>query len=156
MKKTWTDERIATLKNLWLSGLSAGQIAAKMGLTKNAVLGKVHRLDFPRRGNPVQFTNARTSRVKRNPSESISGLRSTSHLIDVPVSNRLEAFSTKAVLPIRKHDAVVYTPVKGCQFPHGEPGARSFRFCDKAPKPGKVYCSEHASICYIRPSIAAE
>jgi GcrA cell cycle regulator len=41
----WTDERIATLKKLWAEGLSASQIAARLGdITRNAVIGKVHRL----------------------------------------------------------------------------------------------------------------
>ncbi|TMJ76370.1 MAG: GcrA cell cycle regulator, partial [Alphaproteobacteria bacterium] len=42
---TWTDERVETLKRLWAEGLSASQIAAALGgVTRNAVIGKVHRL----------------------------------------------------------------------------------------------------------------
>jgi GcrA cell cycle regulator len=42
---TWTDERVETLKRLWTDGLSASQIAAELGgITRNAVIGKVHRL----------------------------------------------------------------------------------------------------------------
>ena len=42
---TWTDERVETLKRLWIDGLSASQIAAELGgITRNAVIGKVHRL----------------------------------------------------------------------------------------------------------------
>ena len=42
---TWTDERVETLKKLWTDGLSASQIAAELGgITRNAVIGKVHRL----------------------------------------------------------------------------------------------------------------
>src|SRR5437660_1693468 len=42
---TWTDERVETLKKLWTEGLSASQIAAELGgITRNAVIGKVHRL----------------------------------------------------------------------------------------------------------------
>src|SRR3989442_2793761 len=42
---TWTDERVETLKKLWADGLSASQIAAELGgITRNAVIGKVHRL----------------------------------------------------------------------------------------------------------------
>src|SRR5258707_1053279 len=41
----WTDERVELLKKLWTDGLSASQIAAELGgITRNAVIGKVHRL----------------------------------------------------------------------------------------------------------------
>src|ERR1700756_735485 len=44
---TWTDERVETLKKLWTEGLSASQIAAELGgITRNAVIGEVHRLGF--------------------------------------------------------------------------------------------------------------
>ena len=43
----WTEERVEMLKQLWTDGLSASQIARKMGgVTRNAVIGKVHRLGF--------------------------------------------------------------------------------------------------------------
>ena len=42
---TWTDERVELLKKLWADGLSASQIAGELGgITRNAVIGKVHRL----------------------------------------------------------------------------------------------------------------
>lgn len=46
----WTDDRIETLTKLWADGLSAAQIASKLGgLTRNAVIGKIHRLKLPKR-----------------------------------------------------------------------------------------------------------
>ncbi len=48
---TWTDERVELLKRLWGEGLSASQIAAEIGgVTRNAVIGKVHRLGLSGRG----------------------------------------------------------------------------------------------------------
>lgn len=52
---SWTDERIATLRDLWEQGLSASQIAARLGnVTRNAVIGKVHRLGLSGRPSPVR------------------------------------------------------------------------------------------------------
>lgn len=52
---SWTDERIATLRDLWEQGLSASQIATKLGnITRNAVIGKVHRLGLSGRPSPVR------------------------------------------------------------------------------------------------------
>src|SRR6185369_705670 len=51
----WTDERVETLKKLWLDGLSASQIAKQLGgVTRNAVIGKVHRLGLSGRATPSQ------------------------------------------------------------------------------------------------------
>lgn len=59
---TWTDERIALLKQLWTrDGLSAGQIAATLGVTRNAVIGKVHRLGLVQ---PYSPPRPRTFKVK--------------------------------------------------------------------------------------------
>jgi len=49
----WTDEQIKRLRELWASGLAASKIAAAFGVRKNAIVGKVHRLDLPRRGSPI-------------------------------------------------------------------------------------------------------
>src|SRR5690242_9258746 len=51
----WTDERVELLKKLWLEGLSASQIAAVLGdgVTRNAVIGKVHRLKLSGRAKPA-------------------------------------------------------------------------------------------------------
>src|SRR5215472_15870446 len=51
----WTDERVEVLKKLWLEGLSASQIAKQLGgVTRNAVIGKVHRLGLSGRAAPSQ------------------------------------------------------------------------------------------------------
>ena len=60
----WTDERVELLKKLWSEGLSASQIAAQLGsVTRNAVIGKVHRLKLSSRGRSTA-----APRVRRRPS----------------------------------------------------------------------------------------
>ena len=55
----WTDERVETLKKLWADGLSASQIAAELGgITRNAVIGKVHRLGLSGRDSRHVFAIA--------------------------------------------------------------------------------------------------
>lgn len=52
---SWTDERIDTLKRMWNSGLTATQIAEELGgVSRNAVIGKAHRLGLPARPSPVK------------------------------------------------------------------------------------------------------
>src|SRR4030081_1282650 len=64
---SWTDERVELLKKLWTDGLSASQIAAQMGgVTRNAVIGKVHRLQLSGRARPT--SSAPRPRKLRAPS----------------------------------------------------------------------------------------
>jgi GcrA cell cycle regulator len=62
---SWTDERVEMLKKLWAEGLSASQIAAKLGgVSRNAVIGKVHRLKLSGR---AKSTKPAAPRVRRTP-----------------------------------------------------------------------------------------
>src|SRR6056300_126663 len=76
----WTDDRVETLKQLWTDGLSASQIARKMGgVTRNAVIGKVHRLGLSGRASPARVSTVRvnTGASRARPSTpSLSGGRS--------------------------------------------------------------------------------
>ena len=55
----WTDERIDTLKSMWESGMTASQIAEKLGgVSRNAVIGKAHRLGLQSRPSPVKANDA--------------------------------------------------------------------------------------------------
>ena len=63
----WTDERVEMLKKLWADGLSASQIAAQLGgVSRNAVIGKVHRLNLPGRAKSGGQTKVRTKRPAPN------------------------------------------------------------------------------------------
>src|SRR6185503_18971360 len=57
----WTDERVELLRKLWQDGLSASQIAGELGngITRNAVIGKVHRLGMSGRVKPPSAATAR-------------------------------------------------------------------------------------------------
>lgn len=54
----WTDEVIAQLKALWSEGLSTAEIGRRMGISKNAVVGKAHRLSLPPRPSPIRRDDA--------------------------------------------------------------------------------------------------
>ena len=50
----WTEEKVKNLKKLWLKGASAAEIAKKLGLSKNSIIGKVHRLNLETRPSPIK------------------------------------------------------------------------------------------------------
>lgn len=54
----WTDEKIAKLKKLWSEGLTTGEIGKRLGVSKNAVVGKAHRLGLKGRPSPIKRPEA--------------------------------------------------------------------------------------------------
>lgn len=64
MALEWTEERIAQLTELWSQDLSTAEIGKKLGITKNAVVGKAHRLGLPKRQSPIRRSPSKAKVVK--------------------------------------------------------------------------------------------
>jgi GcrA cell cycle regulator len=151
----WTDERVATLKKLWLDGLSASQIAKQLGgVTRNAVIGKVHRLGLSGRAAPSQptrpaFKAPRPARPAPAPSvaaqprrvaEPAGGSAGLAAAPAVPAPARQEAPGSATVLTLGAHM---------CKWPIGDPSTDSFTFCGKGiGATDGPYCDTHAQIAY--------
>jgi len=155
-KNTWPDERVEILKQLWIDGLSASQIAAKLGdgITRNAVIGKVHRLGLSGRGSPTRVARPRTRRPrqpsvpKRMPTDGNAALKAKP---SASPARDLEP----ALQPIRLVDipegeriGILSLTDKTCRWPLGDPGSDEFCFCGKNPQEGTPYCDYHASVAY--------
>ena len=54
MSEEWTPTRISILIALWNEGLTTSAMGVRLGVTKNAVVGKIHRLGLPKRGSPIR------------------------------------------------------------------------------------------------------
>ncbi|MDE2383395.1 MAG: GcrA cell cycle regulator [Alphaproteobacteria bacterium] len=162
-KAMWTDERVGTLKQLWAEGLSASQIAARlgMGVTRNAVIGKVHRLNLSGRATQPRNTAPRTQRKTREPS--IPG-RSPS--MPTAGATALKPFAQSAPRPmplpepkpLRLVDnakdgriTILHLSDKTCKWPIGDPTHEDFCFCGHGPREGSPYCEYHARIAYQPP-----
>lgn len=138
----WTDETITRLRSLWAEGLSTAEIGRRLNISKNAVVGKAHRLSLPARPSPIRRSNGETSprpaAPKRTQGPTLPPL-SPSVSAPVPV--------LRAIMPVAKPQQPRATP---CCWPIGEPGKPSFHFCNAAALTGKPYCEEHAAIAYVR------
>jgi len=68
---SWTDERVELLRKLWSDGLSASQVAAELGagITRNAVIGKIHRLGLAERAKTVVSSRPRVAKAPRQPAQ---------------------------------------------------------------------------------------
>ncbi|MGV6801281.1 MAG: GcrA family cell cycle regulator [bacterium] len=140
----WTDDRVEQLKQLWAEGLSASQIANKMGgVTRNAVIGKVHRLGLSGRATPAkpQLTRKKTA---TRPTTQKLGLRETRLR---PIINEPE-FLEPLVLDSGDKATVSTLNKNMCRWPVGDPSSENFHFCGQASAAGKPYCAYHAHMAF--------
>lgn len=152
MSKEWTEARVEQLKALWSEGLSCSQIAAAMGgTTRNAVIGKVHRLKLSqrrlaRRSGPLKQRPPLTprppkARVRPAPKPSEKPRQIKPDIAPEPFE-----FSVSAWQPIPGSIPVTIEHATGCKWPVGEGAytvSASSLFCNCTPVEGKPYCAEH-------------
>lgn len=144
----WTDERVEMLKKLWQDGLSASQIAKQLGgVTRNAVIGKVHRLGLSGRAAPSKPARPvfKAPRPQRPAAAAPSAPRriaepATAAPVPVPAPVRFvdEAPGSATVLTLGAHM---------CKWPIGDPSSDNFTFCGRRASEGP-YCGEHAQVAY--------
>jgi GcrA cell cycle regulator len=155
---SWTEERVELLRKLWNDGLSASQVAAELGpgITRNAVIGKIHRLGLAER---AKAPSAPRPRAAKAPRVQQPAARTQSAPV---MGNVALAFSPRpavAVAPAPQEEDVV-VPLTArvtlmelresmCRWPMGDPTASEFRFCGaKYPAGTGPYCNHHAGIAY--------
>ena len=136
----WTDERVEQLKQLWTDGLSASQIARVMGgVTRNAVIGKVHRLGLAGRAGPARSERPRSV-----------AHRSVVRVAAVPEPVIVE--HDPVVLDDGSFATVLTLTDRMCKWPIGDPSEGQFHFCGHRPKAGSPYCEAHARKAYQPPA----
>ena len=151
----WNDKTITRLRELWDEGHSTAEIGRRFGITKNAVVGKAHRLDLPGRPSPIRGGGTAGPRVKTKlPVPKLADLVATQPLPSTPATPALRPPVMARPAETRQR-TVRAGPSQQCCWPVGEPGRAGFRFCD-APVPCRVtYCDAHARLAYVpRPSPA--
>jgi GcrA cell cycle regulator len=140
----WTDERVTLLRKLWAEGLSASQIAKQLGgVTRNAVIGKVHRLGLAGRATPSRPAKrpVRTARP-RVMGPTVPRLRPASTLpaVIIPDLEPLKLEDGKAASVLTLNESM-------CKFPIGDPTDENFAFCGRGASAGP-YCNDHARLAY--------
>ncbi len=147
----WTEETIAQLRHLWSEGHSTAEIGRRLGVTKNAVVGKAHRLLLPPRPSPIRRgTEAVLPQVRRVHGPTLAGL-------DVAGPAPAATAVPPPPPPVPSRPAlrpVTPSPRQGrvstCCWPIGEPGTRSFHFCDDPAMTARPYCETHALLAYVK------
>lgn len=157
----WTEEVIDRLRALWSDGHSTAEIGRRLGVSKNAVVGKAHRLNLPARPSPIrrEASAARAPAPRRVAGPTLPPLACAQLPAPEPAAGEM-APPARAPRPAPRPVAVEppaeraaprpFARVVTCCWPIGEPGTRSFRFCDAAAMSGKPYCAEHAALAYVK------
>lgn len=131
---SWTEERLEKLKILWNEGLSISQIGEEMGVTRNAIAGKAHRLGLPKRQSPISKSSAKSA--------------SKAAAKSAPKAAPAEELKPTKELPLRLALRNIHWSRSKCMWPTGDPKTVSFSFCGERIEPGKPYCSEHCALAY--------
>lgn len=168
----WTDERVDLLRKLWGEGLSASQIAAQLGgVSRNAVIGKVHRLKLSSRGRAT----AAPARPKKAPSasttvtaaaatatKSVTRAATSTRPVTVsvgatalqvqfdaePVARQYLRPQQDVVVPISRRLKLVQLSERTCKWPNGDPLSEDFNFCGNECAETGPYCGYHSRIAY--------
>jgi GcrA cell cycle regulator len=138
IRPSWTDERVTALADLWREGLSAAEIARRLGgVTRNAVIGKVHRLGLSGRAPP-----SRPSTPRRAPA------RTGRRAVSVPLRRLVPPPTPLAPPPSLPGTATVVSVCRhACRWPIGDPLASDFMLCGRPVARG-AYCASHAEVAY--------
>jgi GcrA cell cycle regulator len=152
----WTDERVELLKKLWADGLSASQIAGELGgITRNAVIGKVHRLGLSGRAKAPSSALARPRKL-RAPSAALRmarpAVRGNTALARAMPAYELdiapEPELLENIVPIGQRCTLLELSDSKCRWPIGDPGTPEFFFCGGKPVGELPYCAYHARAAY--------
>lgn len=186
----WTEDVILRLRGFWTEGHSTAEIGRRLGVSKNAVVGKVHRLHLTARPSPIRREGPQTiaANISLPTCTAISTLPPPSS-IPAPASVPVNADETPeeivwvttnpdaeialAPAPVTPPPALMPPPPRSapravlatapritatrsharlltCSWPIGDPGTKSFHFCDDGAVSGKPYCAAHIALAYVR------
>ena len=141
--QTWTNDRIEALKIHFQAGLSCREIANEIGVSRNAVIGKISRLNLVR-------DKGRGVRAKIKDSAAAPRPRGAPRLRQI----LLKAYPTHSTTPVEEpihngHTCTLFELSKQtCRWPISTPGAVDFCFCGNRPIEGLPYCAGHSRLAY--------
>ncbi|MCB1681452.1 MAG: gcrA cell cycle regulator family protein [Alphaproteobacteria bacterium] len=137
---SWTDERVTLLKKLWTEGRTAAEIAKELGgVTRNAVIGKAHRLKLSNRVSPIQQNNKKPVVAKSIERKIEKPVMVLPPVKPVETRKQRDADSLFSLLDLKP---------RMCRWPVGDPHDEEFGFCGEEVILGLPYCCEHAKTAY--------
>ena len=169
---SWTEERVELLKKLWSEGQSASQIAKELGgVTRNAVIGKVHRLGLSNRSTSTtksetvpkaekktekaaakeKETVAKEPEPKSTPPTRRQIIPAGQPLPPQPSANEISPEALARVSAVEKKAkkiCLLELTERTCKWPVGDPATPNFWFCGLPTQTGKPYCEAHVGVAF--------
>ena len=133
---SWTNEKVEKLKELWSKGHTASQIAEALGdTTRNAVIGKAHRLNLEARA-PSKQSNSTKSKDYKQPQKrsGAAPMSRKAKFQSILLDKNFEAENPKSLEELTEET---------CKWPIGHPNEESFYFCGRKPESDFPYCKLH-------------
>ena len=119
---TWDEKKLKELEKLWSQGLPISKIGEMLGVSRNSIAGKAHRMSLPKRNSPI------SSKVEnKKPKVSFKETR------EIPLKLKLRN--------------VEWSRTRCC-WPKGDPKLQGFKFCGAEIFPGRPYCDKHSFLAY--------
>ena len=171
---SWTDERVELLKKMWSDGQSASQIAKELGgVTRNAVIGKVHRLGL---SNRTAAQPAKPIKEKEKPEKASAKAGAAADAVAEPApaerpstparrpiipagqplppqpsANEISPEALASVREVEKKSkkiSLMELTERTCKWPVGDPATENFWFCGLPVQQGKPYCEAHVGVAF--------
>ena len=120
----WDEDKLNKLRALWDEGLPITKIGNELGVSRNAIAGKAHRMGLPKRNSPISKSGDPRKNQKKSVQENTKELPLKIILRDVEWSR------------------------SRCCWPIGDPKLPGFSFCGTSIIPGRPYCDEHSNLAY--------
>lgn len=154
-KLSWTDDRISLLKRMWKEGKSAADIAKALGkgVTRNAVIGKAHRMGLSGRPSPIKKPETKkAAAAPKKEAKAAPAKKAAPAAKSAPAGPVREAEEIKRVekeaIPPGGGVALIDLTERMCKWPIGDPREADFTFCGRPIRQGTPYCPEHAATAY--------
>lgn len=162
----WTDEMVDQLRAMWVEGLTTGEIGKRLGVSKNSIVGKVHRLGLSGRPSPIKKKEDNDSEAEASETAAKQVKEKAAPKEPKPIKVKAEK-PAPAPAPVEKAAEKTECPAKPshhhngktmltdldnhtCRWPLGDPKDENFHFCGKKVRIGQTYCDEHANIAYVK------
>lgn len=173
---TWTDKKIEKLKILWEKGIPTAEIGKRLDFSKNAIVGKVHRLGLSNRNSPIKTSANKVKKEAPKKMEVSSSVKNTKIVQNVKKSAEIEEKITineeivsaknesrKFAEPVAKAKKtnIVGVPLSEltsdlCCWPIDDVNSEDFHFCGKKVFKNKPYCLEHCALAYTNSASQSE
>lgn len=173
----WTDKKIEKLKILWEKGVPTAEIGKKLDFSKNAIVGKVHRLGLSNRNSPIKTSSLKSKKeVEKNVEKITSKVKEKNVIVSTKTAKNLEKSDLKNKLASVKSESQKISASQSkiqkktisegvslydltsdrCCWPIDDVNSENFHFCGKKVFKSKPYCLEHCAIAYTNTAVQSE